>query len=81
MSTENQEQSSETPVITAYNVKKKQKGCVMFNAVISKTAKGAYMAQGLSEDGDKLTTLMGKEKAEAAVAAGIATWAEEKTDG
>ena len=71
--------STETPQITAYNVRTKQKGCIMLNAVISKTAKGAYMAQGVSEDGQKLTTLMNKEKAEAAVAAGIATWAEEKT--
>lgn len=65
---------TDTLKITSYNVKTKEKGVEMLNAVIKKTAKGAYMAQGVSATGDKLTTLMGKEKAEAAVAAGIATW-------
>ena len=58
--------------ITAYNVKTKEKGCEMFNAVITKTAKGAYMAQGDDGKGNKLTTLMNQEKAMAAINAGIA---------
>jgi len=58
--------------ITAYNVKTKEKGVEMLNAVITKTAKGAFMAQGLSATGDKLTTLMNGEKAMAAIAAGVA---------
>lgn len=58
--------------ITAYNVKTKEKGCVMLDAVITKTAKGAYMAQGNDGKGNKLTTLMGAEKALAAINAGIA---------
>lgn len=62
--------------LTAYNVRTKQKGVEILNAVIKKTARGAFMAQGVSAEGDKLTTLMNKEKAEAAVAAGVATWAE-----
>ena len=34
--------------------------------------KGAYMAQGNDGKGNKLTTLMGAEKALAAIAAGVA---------
>ncbi|MBM3159213.1 MAG: hypothetical protein FJZ69_05590 [Bacteroidetes bacterium] len=58
--------------ITAYNVKTKEKGCVMQDAVITKTAKGAYMAQGNDGKGNKLTTLMNQEKALAAIKAGVA---------
>ncbi|OSZ80801.1 hypothetical protein CAP36_06035 [Chitinophagaceae bacterium IBVUCB2] len=58
--------------ITAYNVKTKEKGVEMLDAVITKTAKGAYMAQGNDGKGNKLTTLMGAEKALAAIKAGIA---------
>jgi hypothetical protein len=58
--------------ITAYNVKTKEKGVEMHNAVITKTAKGAYMAQGTSATGDKLTTLMNGEKALAFIKEGIA---------
>lgn len=58
--------------ITAYNVKTKEKGVVMQDAVITKTAKGAYMAQGNDGKGNKLTTLMGEEKAMAAIKAGVA---------
>ena len=58
--------------ITAYNVKTKEKGVEMHDAVITKTAKGAYMAQGNDGKGNKLTTLMGAEKALAAIAAGVA---------
>jgi hypothetical protein len=58
--------------ITAYNVKTKEKGVVMKDAVITKTAKGAYMAQGNDGNGNKLTTLMNEEKALAAIKAGIA---------
>lgn len=58
--------------ITAYNVKTKEKGVEMLDAVITKTAKGAYMAQGNDGKGNKLTTLMNEEKALAAIKAGIA---------
>ncbi|MFM2338654.1 MAG: hypothetical protein RL115_1847 [Bacteroidota bacterium] len=58
--------------ITAYNVKTKEKGVEVLNAIIKKTAKGAYMAQGTSASGDKLTTLMNEEKALALIKAGIA---------
>lgn len=44
----------------------------MLDAVITKTAKGAYMAQGHDGHGNKLTTLMNEEKAMAAIKAGVA---------
>jgi hypothetical protein len=58
--------------LTAYNVKTKEKGVPVLNAVIKKTAKGAYMVQGDDGKGNKLTTLVNAEKALAAIAAGVA---------
>ena len=65
--------------LTAYNVKTKEKGVPIKDAVITKTAKGAYMAQGNDGKGNKLTTLLGAEKALAAIEAGIATPIETET--
>ncbi len=65
--------------LTAYNVKTKQKGRPILDAIITKTKKGAYMVQGHDENGDKLTTLVNKEKAIAAVADGVAVLAEGTT--
>lgn len=62
--------------LTAYNVKTKQKKRPILNAVIKKTAKGAFLVQGNDEDGSKLTALVNKEKAMAAVESGVAAWAE-----
>src|ERR1700749_1370843 len=61
-----------TVTLTAYNVKTKEKNVPIQDAVITKTAKGAYMAQGNDGKGNKLTTLLGEEKALAAIKAGIA---------
>jgi len=58
--------------LTAYNVKTKEKNVPILDAVITKTAKGAYMAQGHDGKGNKLTTLLGEEKALAAIKSGIA---------
>ena len=58
--------------LTAYNVKTKEKGVPIMDAVITKTAKGAYMVQGHDGKGNKLTTLVNEEKAMAAIKAGIA---------
>ena len=58
--------------LTAYNVKTKEKGVEIQDAVITKTAKGAYMAQGRDGKGNKLTTLLNEEKALNANKAGIA---------
>jgi hypothetical protein len=58
--------------LTAYNVKTKEKNVPIHDAVITKTAKGAYMAQGHDGKGNKLTTLLNEEKAMAAIQAGLA---------
>lgn len=62
-------------MLTAYNVRTKAKGRPIFNAVISKTNRGAYMVQGNDEDGSKLTTLVGEAKALQAIKDGTAKWA------
>jgi len=59
-------------ILTAYNVKTKEKNVPIKDAVITKTAKGAYMAQGNDGKGNKLTTLLGEAKALDAIKAGIA---------
>jgi hypothetical protein len=61
-----------TVTLTAYNVKTKEKNVPILDAVITKTAKGAYMAQGNDGKGNKLTTLMNEAKALACIEAGIA---------
>ncbi|MBE2230235.1 MAG: hypothetical protein IAE96_06320 [Chitinophagaceae bacterium] len=58
--------------LTAYNVKTKEKGVEIQDAVITKTSKGAYMAQGHDGKGNKLTTLLGEAKALEAIKAGVA---------
>ncbi|GAB3008610.1 hypothetical protein GCM10027051_06250 [Niabella terrae] len=58
--------------LTAYNVKTKEKNVPILDAVISRTAKGGYIAKGNDGKGNKLTALLGEEKALAAIKAGIA---------
>lgn len=58
--------------LTAYNVKTKEKNVPIQDAVVTKTAKGAYMVQGHDGKGNKLTTLCNEEKALAAINAGLA---------
>ena len=59
-------------VIRAYNVKTKEKNVEMKDAIISKTARGGYMAQGNDGKGSKLTCLMGEAKALQAIKDGVA---------
>lgn len=59
-------------VLTAYNVKTKQKNVPIQEAVITKTARGAYMAQGNDGNGQKLTTLLTEAKALKAIEQGVA---------
>lgn len=63
---------SNSAQITAYNVKTKEKNVPMQDAVITKTARGGYMAQGHDGKGNKLTTMLGEEKALAAIKEGTA---------
>ena len=58
--------------ITAYNVKTKEKNVPMLDAVVKKTAKGGYMAQGHDGKGNKLTSLLSEAKALAAIESGNA---------
>ena len=59
-------------MLTAYNVKTKEKNVPVLDAVITKTARGAYMVQGHDGKVNKLTTLVNEEKAMAAIKAGTA---------
>ena len=43
--------------ITAYCMKTKEKNVKMLNAVITVTAKGGCMAQGVDANGNKMTTM------------------------
>lgn len=61
-----------TVTLTAYNVKTKEKNVPIQEAVISRTAKGGYIAKGHDGKGNKLTALLGEEKALAAIKAGLA---------
>lgn len=58
--------------IRAYCMKTKEKNVVMQDAVITKTARGAFMAQGHDGNGNKMTTMLSKDTADAAVKAGKA---------
>ena len=58
--------------LTAYNVKTKEKNVPIQDAVISRTAKGGYIAKRHDGKGNKLTCLLGEEKALAAIKAGVA---------
>lgn len=58
--------------ITAYCMKTKEKNVPMQDAVITKTSRGGYMAQGHDGKGNKMTTMLSEEKAQAAVKAGTA---------
>lgn len=60
--------------IHAYCMKTKEKNVLMKDAVITKTSRGGFMAQGNDGKGNKMTTMLGKDKAEAAVKGGFAVW-------
>jgi len=59
-------------MITAYCMKTKEKNVPMQDAVITKTARGGYMAQGNDGKGNKLTTMLGEAAALEAVKNGVA---------
>jgi hypothetical protein len=61
-----------TMQLTAYNVKTKEKNVPIQDAVITRTSKGGYMAQGNDGKGNKLTSLLSEAKALAAIQAGTA---------
>ncbi|MEI7735209.1 MAG: hypothetical protein WCI49_07060 [Ferruginibacter sp.] len=59
-------------MITAYCMKTKEKNVPMQDAVITKTSRGGYMAQGNDGKGNKMTTMLGEATALKAVADGVA---------
>ena len=60
----------EKVILEAYCLKTKSKE-VMVNPIISMTAKGGFIAKGESKDGHKMSLLMSKVNAEAAVESGV----------
>ncbi len=58
--------------LTAYCMKTKEKNVEMLEAVITKTSRGGYMAQGNDGKGNKMTTMLGEAKALQAVKDGVA---------
>ena len=64
---------SNDSMITAYNVKTKEKNVPMKDAVVTKTSRGGYMAQGNDGKGNKLTTMLSEAKAMSAIKEGNAT--------
>jgi len=60
-------------MIKAYCLKTKEKDVPMHNAVISKTARGGYIAKGDDGKGNKMSAILGEEKALQAIKDGVAT--------
>jgi hypothetical protein len=58
--------------LTAYNVKTKEKNVPILDAVVTRTARGGYMAQGNDGKGNKLTSLLSEAKALEAIKNGMA---------
>ena len=59
-------------MLTAYCLKTKEKNVPMQDAVVTKTAKGGYMAQGHDGKGNKMTAILGESKALQAIQDGVA---------
>ncbi len=53
-------------------MKTKEKNVPMQDAVITKTSRGGYMAQGHDGKGNKMTTMLSEEKANEAIKNGVA---------
>ena len=60
-------------MITAYCLKTKEKNVPMHEAVITKTAKGGYMAGGHDGKGNKMAAILNEAKALKAIEDGVAT--------
>lgn len=59
-------------MIKAYCLKTKEKNVPMHDAVITKTARGGYMASGHDGKGNKMAAILNEAKAMAAIADGVA---------
>lgn len=60
-------------MLKAYCLKTKEKNVPMQDAVISKTAKGGYMAAGHDGKGNKMAAILNEAKAKQAIEDGVAT--------
>lgn len=60
-------------MIKAYCLKTKEKNVPMQEAVISKTARGGYIANGHDGKGNKMAAIMSEAKALQAIQDGVAT--------
>ncbi len=58
--------------IKAYCLKTKEKDVPMHNAVVSKTARGGYIAKGDDGKGNKMSAILGEAKALQAIKDGVA---------
>ncbi|MES2646735.1 MAG: hypothetical protein V4717_07680 [Bacteroidota bacterium] len=59
-------------MLTAYCLKTKEKNVPMQDAVVTKTARGGYMAQGHDGKGNKMTAILAEAKAMKAIEDGVA---------
>ena len=59
-------------MIKAYCLKTKEKNEPMHDAVITKTAKGGYMATGNDGKGNKMAAILNEAKANQAISDGVA---------
>ncbi|MDI9358136.1 MAG: hypothetical protein QM528_04230 [Phycisphaerales bacterium] len=59
-------------MIKAYCLKTKEKNVPMHDAIINKTAKGGYIALGNDGKGNKMSAILGEEKALQAIKDGVA---------
>ncbi|MFN8283984.1 MAG: hypothetical protein U0U67_12265 [Chitinophagales bacterium] len=59
-------------MIKAYCLKTKEKDVPMHDAVITKTARGGYMATGNDGKGNKMAAILGEAKALQAIKDGVA---------
>lgn len=62
----------ESKMIKAYSLKTKEKNVPMHDAVISKTAKGGYIANGHDGKGNKMAAILSEAKALKAIEDGVA---------
>jgi hypothetical protein len=62
----------ESKMIKAYCLKTKEKNVPMQEAVISKTAKGGYIANGHDGKGNKMAAILSEAKAKQAIEDGVA---------
>ncbi len=60
-------------MIKAYCLKTKEKNVPMHDAVVTRTAKGGYMAGGNDGKGNKMAAILNEAKALQAIADGVAT--------